>query len=57
MQDEVTEVILIKDCSADNALAICKHFNDKQEKVKLYQHHDKKNSVASSSRNLWIIKA
>jgi len=56
-QTEVTEVILIEDCSPDNALGICKKLKEKYKKIKLYQHPDRKNHGAATSRNLGIIKA
>ncbi|NML69366.1 glycosyltransferase family 2 protein [Chryseobacterium sp. RP-3-3] len=55
--DEVYEVILIEDKSPDNALQVCQLFSEKHERVKLYQHPDKGNHGASSSRNLGIEKS
>ncbi|WP_223608946.1 glycosyltransferase family 2 protein [Chryseobacterium sp. OSA05B] len=55
--DEVAEVILIEDQSPDNALQVCQQLAEKYERVKLYQHPDKGNHGASSSRNLGIGKA
>lgn len=55
--DEVYEVILIEDESPDNALEICKNLSEKYQRVKLYQHPDKKNHGAGASRNLGIEKA
>jgi glycosyltransferase involved in cell wall biosynthesis len=50
--DEVFEVILVEDGSPDNALEICKNLSEKHDRVKLYQHDDKKNHGAGASRNL-----
>lgn len=55
--DEVHEIILIEDKSPDNALQICQQLAEKHEKVKLYQHPDKKNHGAGPSRNLGIEKS
>lgn len=52
--DEVCEVILVEDKSPDNALEICRKLSEKYEKVKLFQHRDKKNHGPSDSRNLGI---
>lgn len=55
--DEVHEIILIEDKSPDNALRICQQLAEKHERIKLYQHPDKKNHGAGPSRNLGIEKA
>ncbi|MBT2620597.1 glycosyltransferase family 2 protein [Chryseobacterium sp. ISL-6] len=55
--EEVYEVILIEDKSPDNALQICQEIVKKYDKVKLYQHPDKKNHGAGASRNLGIEKS
>ncbi|RXM52031.1 MULTISPECIES: glycosyltransferase family 2 protein [unclassified Chryseobacterium] len=55
--DEVHEIILIEDQSPDNALQVCQQLAEKHEKVKLYQHPDKKNHGAGPSRNLGIEKS
>ena len=55
--EDVYEIILIEDNSPDNALAVCRQLAEKHEKVKLYQHPDKKNHGASPSRNLGIEKS
>ncbi|WP_251040557.1 glycosyltransferase family 2 protein [Chryseobacterium sp. ISL-6] len=55
--EEVHEVILIEDNSPDNALEVCKKMSEKYEKVKLYQHPDKRNHGAGASRNLGIEKS
>lgn len=55
--EDVYEIILIEDNSPDNALAVCQQLAEKHEKVKLYQHPDKKNHGASPSRNLGIEKS
>ena len=54
---EVGEIILIEDQSPDNALALAKELEKEFDKVKLYQHPDKKNHGAGASRNLGIQKA
>lgn len=40
--DEVHEVILVEDQSPDNALEVCKKLAEQYDRVKLYQHPDKK---------------
>ncbi|MFC0318035.1 MULTISPECIES: glycosyltransferase family 2 protein [Olivibacter] len=55
--EEVKEVILIEDCSPDNALAVCKELERQHERVKLYQHENGINKGAGASRNLGIQKA
>jgi glycosyltransferase involved in cell wall biosynthesis len=52
--EEVYEVILIEDKSPDNALIICEELTQKYDRVKLFQHPDKGNHGASTSRNLGI---
>lgn len=55
--DEVFEVILVEDKSPDHSLKVCQDLALKYEKVKLYQHPDKKNHGAGPSRNLGIEKS
>ena len=55
--DEVKEVLLVEDASPDNALEICQELEKKHERVKLFQHSDKKNHGAGASRNLGIKNA
>ncbi|MET3034931.1 glycosyltransferase family 2 protein [Chryseobacterium sp. NRRL B-14859] len=55
--NEVHEVILIEDESPDNALRVCQQLAEKYDRVKLYQHPDKKNHGAGPSRNLGIEKS
>ena len=55
--EEVYEIILVEDQSPDNALEVCKKLAEQYEKVKLYQHPDKKNHGAGASRNLGIEKS
>ncbi|WP_312075177.1 glycosyltransferase family 2 protein [Chryseobacterium sp.] len=55
--DEVYEVILVEDQSPDNALEVCQKLTEKYNRVKLYQHPDKKNHGAGASRNLAIEKS
>jgi len=52
--EEVYEIILVEDQSPDNALEVCKKLAEQYERVKLYQHPDKKNHGAGASRNLGI---
>ncbi|SIQ95672.1 Glycosyltransferase involved in cell wall bisynthesis [Chryseobacterium sp. RU37D] len=55
--EEVYEVLLIEDGSPDNALQVCQKLAEKYEKVKLFQHPDKKNHGPGKSRNVGIINA
>lgn len=55
--DEVCEVILVEDKSPDNALQVCKELAARYERVKLFQHADKKNHGPGESRNLGIINS
>jgi glycosyltransferase involved in cell wall biosynthesis len=54
---EVAEVLLIEDCSPDNALEVCQQLELKYSRVKLIQHPDRKNYGAGASRNLGIANA
>lgn len=54
---EVCEIILVEDESPDNALALCRNLAEKYDRVKLFQHSDKKNHGAGASRNLGMEKA
>ncbi|MDD3012978.1 MAG: glycosyltransferase family 2 protein [Candidatus Gastranaerophilales bacterium] len=55
---EVKEILLIEDNSKDNSLKICKELTEKYpEKIKLYQHKDKKNHGAGASRNIGLKNA
>ncbi|MCT2560403.1 glycosyltransferase family 2 protein [Chryseobacterium herbae] len=51
---EVSEILLIEDDSPDHSLKVCRVLAEKYERVKLYQHDDKKNHGAGASRNLGI---
>jgi len=55
--EEVGEIILIEDQSPDNVLALAVSLEQQFDKVKLCQHHDKKNHGAGASRNLGIQEA
>lgn len=55
--EEVFEIILVEDQSPDNALKICQLLVEKDNRVKLFQHPDKKNHGAGASRNLGLEKA
>ncbi len=55
---EVKEIILIEDCSPDDALAICEKLVEKYpERIQLYTHPNHENRGAGASRNLGIEKA
>lgn len=55
--EDVFEVIMVEDQSPDNALEVCLSLFEKHNRVKLFQHPDKKNHGAGASRNLGIEKA
>lgn len=57
IQNEVDEVILVEDASPDNAIQICRNYEGKNAKVKLFQHPGGVNRGAGASRNLGIAKA
>lgn len=54
---EVKEILLIEDKSPDRSLEICRDLEQKDPRVKLFQHPDKKNHGAGASRNLGLKKA
>lgn len=54
---EVFEIILVEDQSPDNALEVCRNLAEKHDRVKLFQHPDKKNHGAGASRNLGMQNA
>jgi len=56
-QPEVAEVILVEDASPDNALEIARQLAEVDNRVKVFQHPDKKNHGAGASRNLGIEKS
>ena len=56
-QPEVAEVILVEDASPDNALEIAESLANTDQRVKVFQHSDKKNHGAGASRNLGIKKS
>lgn len=56
-QPEVAEVILVEDASPDNALAIALGLAKADNRVKVFQHPDKKNHGAGASRNLGLEKS
>ena len=56
-QEEVSEVVLVEDCSPDNCLAICQELAETSPKVRLLQHPDRQNHGAAESRNLGIRSA
>ncbi|WP_415325240.1 glycosyltransferase family 2 protein [Chryseobacterium sp. MMS23-Vi53] len=55
--EDVYEVILIEDKSPDNALEVCQQLTQKYDRVKLFQHPDKGNHGAGSTRNLGLENA
>ena len=55
--EEVWEIILVEDQSPDNALEVCRNLAEKHDRVKLFQHPDKKNHGAGASRNLGMENA
>ncbi len=52
MQPETEEVVIVEDGSQDNTLEICKKLERKNNKIKVFQHPDKKNHGAGPTRNL-----
>ena len=56
-QPEVSEVILVEDCSPDDSLKVCQQLASLHEKVKLFQHPGDVNRGAGPSRNLGIINS
>lgn len=55
--NEVNEIILVDDGSTDSSLLLCEKFSAENDKIKVLQHHDKKNKGAAASRNLGISHA
>lgn len=55
--DEVQEILLIEDASPDNSLAVCQKLLEKDSRIKLLQHPDKKNHGAGATRNLGLKSA
>ena len=53
-QPEDIEIVIVDDGSTDSSLAICKNMGSKIERIKVFQHPDKKNHGRSASRNLGI---
>lgn len=56
-QPQVTEIILIEDGSPDDALSICKDFENQHEIVRLLRHPNGENRGAGASRNLGILNS
>jgi len=57
-QVEVSEVIIVEDCSPDSSLLICERLaHNYPSKGNIYRHPDNKNHGAGASRNLGIKKA
>lgn len=54
--DEVTEILLIEDCSTDNSLEICQKLAENNPKIHLWQHPDLGNHGAGATRNLGLEK-
>ncbi len=57
MHENVKEVLLIEDGSADNSYQICESLKNKYNRIKLLQHPGCVNKGAGASRNLGIINA
>lgn len=57
MQPQVTEVVVIDDGSTDESVSIILNMQKGDNRIKFYQHHDKKNHGRSVSRNLGILNA
>lgn len=58
IQLEVSEIVLVEDCSPDNSIEICKKYAEKYpELIKLYFHPERKNLGAGATRNLGIKKS
>lgn len=57
IQKEVSEVILIEDCSHDSSLSICYNLAKNNKIIKLIQHQEKCNKGVGASRNLGIDNA
>ncbi len=55
--EEVGEIILIEDCSPDNALEVCQQLYVEFEKVRLFTHPNNENRGPGASRNLGILYA
>ena len=55
--EEIKEIIIIDDASPDNCYEICTKFAEKDNKIKIFKHKDKKNHGAPASWNLGIKKA
>ncbi len=57
IQQEVTELILVDDGSADESVSICKYLQNKDNRIIILQHEANKNKGVSATRNLGIKKA
>ncbi len=55
--EEVGEVLLVDDGSSDNTLELCKTLEIQNERIKVFQHKDKKNHGPAASRNIGILNA
>lgn len=57
IQPEVIEIIIVDDGSTDKSLSICEDIANNNDKIKIFQHYDKKNHGRSASKNLGIRNA
>src|SRR5665647_118635 len=55
--DEVGEVLLVDDGSSDNSFELCKLLETNYDRIKVFQHKDKKNHGPAASRNIGILNA
>lgn len=55
--EDVGEVLLVEDCSADKSLEVSKELANESDKVMLLRHPDGENRGAGASRNLGIRRA
>ena len=55
--EDVEEIILVEDGSADGSLEICKRLSKNAGKIKLFTHPSNKNLGPSASRNLGIARS
>ena len=57
IQPEVVEILIVDDGSTDNSLQICTGLAEKEKRIRILQHPDKKNHGRSATRNLGVKKA
>lgn len=56
-QSEVGEVLLVEDCSPDDALKVCQELEQSDSRVRVLRHSDGGNHGAGASRNLGVSRA